>query len=86
MVRPNPDKTKAGNLKSPTSKLLCEWIKLAWDEIPADMIIKAFLRAGISNALDGTEDDFTFDDEADTDVDDNDDGVLVLRCAGVVWL
>lgn len=62
MRRPDPDKTKGGNLKSPSPKLLCEWIKQAWDDIPTALIIKSFLKAGISNALDGSQDELIFDD------------------------
>jgi hypothetical protein len=88
MIRPNPDKTKAGNLKSPSPQLLCQWIKEAWDELPKSIIIKSFLKAGISNNLDGVQDDWIFEDpqseqdakEAAVDTDD-DDGILVLRCA-----
>ncbi|CAI7781978.1 unnamed protein product [Closterium sp. NIES-53] len=33
-----------------------KWISRAWKAVPADLIKKAFLTCGISNALDGSED------------------------------
>lgn len=89
MARPNPEKTKAGNLKGASAKLICQWIKDAWDDLPKDLIIKSFLKAGISNQLDGTEDDWIFDhvdadsgtelDENTDDTHDDGDTPIVLR-------
>lgn len=89
MSRPNPEKTKAGNLKGASAQLICQWIKDAWDDLPQDLIIKSFLKAGISNQLDGSEDDWIFDHvdaesgaELDANADDvHDDGdtPIVLR-------
>ena len=40
----------------------------AWNEIDTAIIIKAFKKCGISNALDGSEDDILYqDDESDSD-------------------
>lgn len=64
MLRPNPEKTKSGNLKSPSPRLICEWIKQAWEELPAEIIVKSFLKAGISNKLDGSEDHWIFETPA----------------------
>ena len=49
--------TKGGNLKKPKHDVICKWILEAWNEIPIDMVKKSFKKCGISNALDGTEDD-----------------------------
>jgi len=32
-------------------------VKSAWDDIPADIVKKSFLKTGIANALDGSGDD-----------------------------
>jgi hypothetical protein len=37
--------------------LVVQWISAAWSEIPASMVAKSFKVCGLSNALDGTEDD-----------------------------
>ena len=44
----------------------------AWQEIPAEMVIKSFKTCGISNALDGTEDDAIYTEEAQ-EVEDKED-------------
>ena len=49
----------------------------AWQEIPADLVANAFKSCGISNALDGTEDEAVWEeegagaDEADDDVEND---------------
>ncbi|CAI7819330.1 unnamed protein product, partial [Closterium sp. NIES-54] len=48
--------TKAGNLKKPPPEVVVRWISRAWKAVPADLIKRAFLTCGISNALDGSED------------------------------
>lgn len=45
----------------------------AWNEIPAESIIKAFKRAGISNALDGSEDALA-DDSLDVEEEEKIEG------------
>jgi len=36
-------------------------LQTAWDAVPEGVVIKAFKRAGVSNALDGSEDDLVFE-------------------------
>jgi len=43
--------TKTGNLKKPAYDLMCWWIMEAWNEIPAQMIIK---KCGIINNSDNS--------------------------------
>lgn len=58
--------TPTGRLRRPSLTLICSWIIKAWDSIPEDLIKKSFKKTGISNALDGSEDDklFVSEDEA----------------------
>ena len=55
-------------------KTTLRWVKQSWEEIPEEMVRKSFKTCGISNALDGTEDDAIYDDEmpevADDDMED----------------
>ncbi|GFX12912.1 hypothetical protein TNCV_3659081 [Trichonephila clavipes] len=57
-------------------EIVCEWIIKAWNEIKLDLIQKSFKKCSIHNSLDGTEDDYLFieesnsDGENDTDFDD----------------
>ncbi|CAI7735778.1 unnamed protein product [Closterium sp. NIES-53] len=40
----------------PPPEVVLKWISRAWKAVPADLIKKSFLTCGISNALDGSED------------------------------
>ncbi|CAI7872747.1 unnamed protein product [Closterium sp. NIES-54] len=48
--------TYAGNIKKPPPTVVLRWISRAWKTQPPELIKKAFLTCGISNALDGNED------------------------------
>ena len=61
--------TKGGNLQKPDITLVAAWVDEAWKSIPEEMIKHSFLKCGISNAMDGTEDDALFDDEAEDPAD-----------------
>ena len=63
--------TPAGKKKAPSRNLVLRWIKEAWAEIPQEMVVKSFKTCGISNALDGTEDDVVYSEEI-PEVDDED--------------
>ena len=66
--------TKSGLPQKPDITLVCRWVKDAWDAIPADMIAKSFRKCGISNALDGSEDDAIYDNDAsDNEAEDEED-------------
>ncbi|CAI7854880.1 unnamed protein product [Closterium sp. NIES-53] len=47
---------RAGNIKKPRPAVILKWVSKAWRAVPAELIKKAFLACGISNALDGSED------------------------------
>ena len=51
-----------GNLKQPTRQDAINWVSKAWDSIKQETISNSFLICGISNALDGSEDDHVSDD------------------------
>ena len=48
---------KGGNLKRPILSMVTTWVKEACDDIPAEMVKKSFMKTGISNRMDETEDD-----------------------------
>ena len=66
--------TPAGKKKAPLKNLVLRWVKQSWEEIPEEMVRRSFKTCGISNALDGTEDNAIYDDEmpevADDDMED----------------
>ena len=49
--------TKGVNLKRPSLSMLTTSVKEALEDIPAEMVNKIFLQTGISNSMDGNEDD-----------------------------
>ena len=77
--------TKGGSMRAATMPEVCQWIIDSWNKVKVETIQKAFKKCGISNALDGTEDDELWDDmdeeaaddvqpqESDDEVDEFDD-------------
>jgi len=57
--------------KKASEELICSWISQAWNDIPAELITASFLKCGITNNLDGSEDDLLFDSAEDTELDDS---------------
>lgn len=57
--------TRYGNPKPPSKPLLLKWIKQAWDLVTPEIVQKSFKKCGISNAMDGSEDDL-FNNDCDT--------------------
>ena len=55
MVNGEKQLAKAGNLKRPKLTTVCQWIVDFCNEIPSDMVIRSFLKCGISNSIDGSE-------------------------------
>lgn len=58
--------TPGGKIKKPSVEILCSWVIEAWSMISPEIIVRSFKKTGISNALDGTEDDVVHEnDEGD---------------------
>ena len=55
--------TPSGKKRAPSKELVLQWIHKAWQEIPADLVPNSFKSCGISNALDGTEDEAVWEEE-----------------------
>ena len=47
MCTDDKELTKGGNLKRPIT-----WVIEAWEDIPAEMVKRSFLKTGISNGMD----------------------------------
>ena len=47
----------AGRVKRPPISNVCEWVKNSWQRVKSETIVKSSKKCGISNALDGSEDD-----------------------------
>jgi hypothetical protein len=69
--------TPIGKIKQPDVEQLCEWITEAWVRISPALIEKSFKKCGISNKLDGMEDDYLWDSDpvhaSSVDNDDDDE-------------
>ena len=61
--------TKGGLIKAPTLSTLCTLVKESWDAIDEKRVIKAFKKCGISNSLDGTEDDLLYQSSESSESD-----------------
>lgn len=62
--------TEGGGVRAPPLPMISEWIINSWNEIKIDTVVKSFKKCGISNALDGTEDDYLWNDRDEEDVED----------------
>ena len=71
MAAGNHDVTPTGRIKRPSITQVCEWVKTSWDAVKEEVVVRSFKKCGISNAMDGTEDEFLYEDR-DADVDDPD--------------
>lgn len=62
--------TKGGNLRAPSLDVLCDFVIKSWNAVSAKIVIKSFIKCGISNSMDGEEDDMLWrDDDSDTESD-----------------
>ena len=52
--------TATGRQKKALEELICLWISQAWNAIPSEMIAASFLNCGITNNLDGSEDELVY--------------------------
>ena len=58
-----------GKISAPTRSQVLRWVSEAWKSVSEDTIRKAFKIAGISNALDGSEDDLFLGESSSKDPD-----------------
>ena len=49
--------TIGGNVKAPDIETVCQWVIDAWQSVDVQIIQKSFQVCGITNAVDGSEDD-----------------------------
>ncbi|KAJ1108820.1 hypothetical protein NDU88_006190 [Pleurodeles waltl] len=63
MVSGEKSFTEGGNMRAPQLDVLCKFVIKAWNDIDAETVIKSFKKCGISNSLDGMEDDYLWHDK-----------------------
>ena len=49
-------------MKRPLISNVCEWVKNSWQWVKSETIVKSFKKCGISNVLDGSEDDILYEE------------------------
>ena len=59
--------TATGRQKKASEELICSWISQAWKAIPSEMIAASFLKCGIINNSDGSQDEFVYNSTEITD-------------------
>ena len=57
-------------MKRPSISNVCEWMKNSWQRVKSDTIVKSSKKCGISNVLDGSEDDILYEG-SDTSSENN---------------
>ena len=67
--------TPSGKKRAPSKEMVLRWIDRAWNEIPVELITKSFKSCGITNALDGTEDEAVWEEEREEAEDPEDDAI-----------
>src|SRR5215475_3957357 len=55
------EQTPSGKIKRPSYSLVANWVKESWDAINPNMIKRSFKCCGISNSINGLEDNLIFD-------------------------
>uniref|UniRef100_A0A6B0U635 Putative pogo transposable element n=1 Tax=Ixodes ricinus TaxID=34613 RepID=A0A6B0U635_IXORI len=66
--------TPSGRIKRPPLETVCEWVLAAWDMVSPGIVESSFKKTGLSNALDGTEDDAIWNASDDDNHDDRSHG------------
>ena len=54
-----------GRIRNLSEELICSWIAKACSDSPAAMIMNSFLKCGMTNNLDGSEDDMVYNSTED---------------------
>ena len=75
MRLPQHDKTPSGFIKKPTIAQVCQWVKIAWDKVKTETVVLSFKKCGISNDLEGIEDDLLYEG-SDSSTSSSDSGEL----------
>lgn len=64
------DLTPTGRIKKASITQVCDWILRSWNGVKKEVVVKSFKKCGISNAMDGTEDDEIYQDEESDSLED----------------
>ena len=67
-------------MKQPTHQDTINWVSKAWDSIKLETLTHSFLLCGISNALDGSQDDLVSDDLPSVELETEQEEVESIGC------
>ena len=79
-----------GNVRAASTATVTNWVKASWTSLDESMVVKSFKKCGISNAMDGSEDDALWEDgdietPEDNAIEDEDDDVYDDRVSHDQW-
>ena len=60
-------------MQRPTTTQVREWVKTSWQSAEDETVVRSFKTCGISNALDGSEDDILCEQSEDSDTSDSEE-------------
>ena len=72
MVKREKSLTPMGNVKAPSLTTVTFWVLEAWCGLPEEMVAR-FKKCGISNSIDGTEDDILWEEDTRQEQESEDD-------------
>jgi len=61
-------------VKWPSISNVSEWVKNSWQRVKSETIVKSLKKYGISNALDGSEDDILYEESDALSENNHEDG------------
>ena len=76
--------TKGERMRKPELEEICQWIVDAWQELDPQIIVHSFKKCCISNALDGSEDDILWEDQATSDTTSTEDNDYYSETPGMM--
>ncbi|KAM7314164.1 hypothetical protein ISCGN_003949 [Ixodes scapularis] len=62
--------TPTGRVKRASLAEVASWVAAAWYNLPDELVARSFKKCGLSNAMDGTEDDAVYEDTGDERIRD----------------
>ena len=63
MIEGQREYTAGGNVKAASLSTMSEWVNESWKGLSLEMVSQSFKKCGISNAIDGSEDDILWEDD-----------------------
>ena len=90
MVEGQKSLTAAGNVRAASLSTVSSWVLEAWLGLPEEMVARSFKKCGISNSIDGTEDDILWEEETavpdeESEEEDKDHDVYDDRLTEEQW-